>query len=266
MNLSTVATYDYLVPADGTTHCVKVKGGLTGTPYEIDWAAFALSDFQFYPQGCFIDNTQGTAPLTLAIPSLDYQAIVPTGAYQNVTFPSPSRCVMQLSGANANAVINFVDFPVIPTMPILATGLPAGASVEITNLPLPTADEALDPIVTAAGVPAANALTVQGSPGALVLSTPLNASAVTGISAAVSLAAASSALACVLGTAAATVAIQVTPDNVNWYTFQTLTEAAAFSACMALPENAIGVRFDVTANSGAVTAQVSARTNNGIQV
>ncbi len=266
MNLSNVGTYNYLVPVDGTTHCVNASGGLTGTPYEIDWAAFALSNFKFYPQGCFIDNTQGTGPLTLAIPSLGYQAVVPAGAYQSVTFPSPSRCVMQLSGANANAVINFVDFPVIPTSPILGTGLPAGASVEITNLPLPTADEALDPIVTAAGAPAANALTVQGSPGALIVSTPLNARAVTGISGVISLAGASSALACVLGTAAATVAIQVTSDNVNWYTFETLTEAAAFSECVALPENVIGVRFDVSANSGAVTAQVSARTNNGLQV
>jgi len=266
MQLSQLGTYNYLVPVDGTTHCVTAAGLISGAPFELDWSAFALSNFKFYPQGAFIDNTQGTGPLTLKIPSLNFQIIVPTGAYQAVTFPSPARCVMQITGANANAVINFVDFPVIPTPPILATGLPAGASVQISNVPLPTSDEALDPIVTAVGTPAANALTVQGAPGALVLSTPLNASAVTGISATVSLASASSALACVLGTAAATVAIQVTPDNVNWYTVQTLTESGAFSAAIALPENAIAARFNVTANSGAVTAQVSARTNNGLQV
>ena len=266
MNLSTLGTYNYLVPVDGTTHCVTAAGLITGTPYEIDWSAFALSNFKFYPQGAFIDNTQGTGPLTLAIPSLNFQLIVPTGAFQAVTFPSPARCTMNVTGANAAAVINFVDFPVIPTPPLLATGLPAGANVTVSNTPLPTSDEALDPIVTAVGAPAANALTVQGSPGALVLSTPLNASAVTGISAAVALTTASSAVACVLGTAAATVAIQVTPDNANWYTLVTLTEAGAFSAVEALPENMLGIRFNVTANSGAVTAQVSARTNNGLQV
>ena len=264
MNLSTFGTYNYLVPVDGTTHCVTAAGLITGTPYEIDWGAFALSNFKFYPQGAFIDNTQGTGPLTLAIPSLNFQIVVPTGAFQAVTFPSPARCVMAITGANAGAVINFVDFPVIPTPPLLATGLPAGANVTVSNTPLPTSDEALDPIVTAVGAPAANALTVQGSPGALILSTPLNASAVTGISAAVSLANASSALACVLATAAATIAVQVTPDNANWYQFATLN--AAGSLAIELPENAIGVRFDVTANSGSVTAQVSARTNNGVQV
>ncbi len=264
MNLSTFGTYNYLVPVDGTTHCVTAAGLITGTPYEIDWGAFALSNFKFYPQGAFIDNTQGTGPLTLAIPSLNFQIVVPTGAFQAVTFPSPARCVMSVTGANAGAVINFVDFPVIPTPPLLATGLPAGANVTVSNTPLPTSDEALDPIVTAVGAPAANALTVQGSPGALILSTPLNASTVTGISAAVSLANASSALACVLATAAATIAVQVTPDNANWYQFATLN--AAGSLAIELPENAIGVRFDVTANSGSVTAQVSARTNNGLQV
>lgn len=266
MNLSNLSTYNYLVPVDGTTHCVTAAGLLTGTPFEIDWAAFALSNFKFYPQGAFIDNTQGTGPLTLAIPALGFQIIVPTGAYQDVAFPSPTRCVMQISGANAQAVVNFVDFPVIPTAPILGTGLPAGASVQISNTPLPTSDEALDPIVTAVGTPAANALTVQGSPGALTLSTPLNASTATGASASVSLANASSALACALGTASATVEIQITPDNTNWYTVETLTESAAFSAALALPENALAARFNVTANTGAVTAQISARTNNGLQV
>ncbi len=264
MNLNANGTYNYLVPVDGTTHCVTASGPVTGTPATIDWGAFALSNFKFYPQGAFVDNSTGTGPLVIAIPQIAYQTIVPAGALQAITFPSPARAVMQVSGANSNAVINFVDFPVIPTPPYTPTGIPAGSSVSISNTPLPTTDEALDPIVTAAGMPAANALTVQGVPGALTLSTPLNASTVTGISAAVSLANASSALACVLATAAATIAVQVTPDNANWYQFATLN--AAGSLAIELPENAIGVRFDVTANSGSVTAQVSARTNNGVQV
>ncbi len=266
MNLSNRSTFNFLVPADGTTHCVTATGLLTGAPFEIDWAAFALSNFKFYPQGAYVDNTQGTGPLVLSVPEINFQTAIPSGAAQWVTFPSPTRCVMTLTGANAAAVVNFVDFPVFPTAPLLASGVPAGSDVQITNTPLPTSDEALDPIVTAAGTPAANALTVQGAPGALVVSTPLNASTVTGISGAVALGAASSSLACVQGTAAATVAIQVTPDNANWYTVETLTETGAFSAVEPLPENIVGMRFNVTANSGAITAQVSARTNNGIQV
>ena len=264
MNLTNQSTFNYLVPADGTTHCVTAAGALTGTPAEIDWGAFAQANFKFYPQGAFIDNSAGTGPLVLSIPQIHFQAIVPTGSLQAITFPSPSRAIMQISGANSAAVINFVDFPVIPTPPYSATGEPAGASVSISNTPLPTTDEALDPIVTAAGMPAANALTVQGVPGALTLSTPLNASTVTGISASVSLTTASSALACVLATATATVDVQITPDNTNWYTVETLSAAGSLAA--ELPENAIAVRFDVTANSGAVTAQVSARGNNGLQV
>lgn len=265
MQLTPVSTYNYLVPADGTTHCVVVTAALTGNPVDLDWLAFKQSNFNFYPQGCFVDNSQGTVPLIISIPSIQFKTAIPAGCFQLVGFPSPANCVMQLTGLNAAAILDFVDYPVVAGASTDASGIPAGNNVSITNTPLPTADQALDPIITAVGAPAANAATVQSNIPAITLSTPLNASTVTGASATISLLGQRIATAFVSATVAATGNVQVSPDGANWYNLDTINFTAAGSIVYTLPPGLNSARFDILTNTGAVTAQVAAIANNGMQ-
>jgi len=156
-----VPTYNYLVPADGTTHAVPYALALTGNPYEIDFRAFQQQFFKFRPQGAIVDNSLGTAPLVISIPSVLFNVAVPVGCYQTVSIPSPDPCVLTITG-NGNANVIFVDYPVITTQPVLATGEPVNGNVTVLNNPLNTADVGLDAIISALGTLAANGLTMQG--------------------------------------------------------------------------------------------------------
>ena len=265
MQTSSLPTYNYLVPADGTTHVVTANLDLTGSAVELDWSTFQQQNFKFYPQGAYINNLQGTEALTLSIPAIGFVVNVPAGASQNVGFPSPANCVMQVVGQNPAAVINFVDYPLITGAPVTSAGTPAGSAVSITNSPLDVADLAVEAIITAFGSPAANALAVQTAAPAITVSTPLNASAATGISSAVSMVNQRDGQAFVSATVAATGNLQVSPDGTNWYNAATINFSAAGSAVFPIPAGLNSVRFDILTNTGAVTAQVASIANNGFQ-
>lgn len=133
MTTSSLPTYNYLVPANGTTHAVfaAYDFAVAGTGAE-DWTAFAQNHFRFRPQGCFIDNTAGTAPAILSIQGIPFKAVMPAGYAGWVSFPSCANLVTQLSGTGT-VQLTYVDYPVINSAPVSASGNPASGNVAVTN-------------------------------------------------------------------------------------------------------------------------------------
>lgn len=140
MNINRISSYNYLVPADGTTHAVTYSGTLVAPilPPPIDWHSFQQNNFPFRPQGAKLDNTLGSEPLVLSNLSTGETSSCPVGATRWVSFVSTAQMQQQVSG-NGAISIQFVDFPVIETAPVDATGAPiassGGESVSVSNFP-----------------------------------------------------------------------------------------------------------------------------------
>ncbi len=139
MNINQGGTTNYLVPSSGKTHFVSYGGVFSATPYPIDWRQYSLNNFPFQPQGAFIDNTQGTGPLTINIQPIDFNVVVPAGVGAQVQFPAPEGQSMKITGTGQATVV-FVDFPVLPnsglvdignTVNIVIAGISAGVSLPV---------------------------------------------------------------------------------------------------------------------------------------
>ena len=124
MSLSnaTNPTSNYLIPAGGNTHAVTLTGVLSATPQLVDWRQFTIDNFPFQPQGVFIDNSQGTGPITITIEPIGFNITCAAGISTQAQFPAPNGQSCNITG-NGQATLVFVDFPVLPS---------AGA-VSITN-------------------------------------------------------------------------------------------------------------------------------------
>ena len=107
------ATRNYLVPADGTTHCVKVT--LTPTPQGINlnWDSYSNNKFRFMPQGCYVDNSTSLQPVTIKIQPIGFTVTVAAGELKAVSFPAPSHQTAVISGTGGELSIFWVDYPVI---------------------------------------------------------------------------------------------------------------------------------------------------------
>lgn len=144
---------NYLVPSSGQTHAVEFNGVFSATPALIDWRQFSIDQFPFQPQGVFVDNTQGTGPLTITILPLGYNIIIPAGIAAQAQFPAPNGQTAQITGDGQASVI-FVDFPVLPSggstnvlntvavnivspdpLPVLAGANSAGIPYQNTEVP-----------------------------------------------------------------------------------------------------------------------------------
>src|SRR5574337_1321883 len=106
-------TLNYLVPASGTTRSVTLTGIFTAAPAQIDWNALAVQFSNFYPQGVFVDNTQGAGPLTINWQPLNFNVVVPAGVSGAYQFPAAMNETCTVTG-NGQATCVFVDFPVLP--------------------------------------------------------------------------------------------------------------------------------------------------------
>lgn len=105
---------NFLVPAGGGCHAIGFTGGYTGTPFPIDWRQFKIDNFPFRPQGVYIDNIDGTQPVTLRILPLGYRIICPAGASIARSFPAPMMQTCTLTGdpSAITTQVIFVDYPV----------------------------------------------------------------------------------------------------------------------------------------------------------
>jgi len=138
---------NFLVPAAGQTHCVRVEGSpFTDSPYLIDWRQFTVDNFPFAPQGIYIDNSKSTTDTTVIIQPLGYPITCPAGAILSTPFPAPNGQSAQIisPGSRPTDVTNvyFVDYPVFPffldpnqitgSQPVIISGIDTGNALNVT--------------------------------------------------------------------------------------------------------------------------------------
>lgn len=149
------AAQNYLVPSSGGTHAIPISGVFAGQPFIIDWRQFNTDQFAFQPQGVFVDNSQGTGTLTIAVnppgvpggvPVLGWNISVPAGAQLSTQFPAPNGQIWSITGLG-QATIIAVDFPVLPNGNAVTVLGTANVNIVSPN-PLP-----VQPTVNVAGAP-----------------------------------------------------------------------------------------------------------------
>lgn len=145
MDGSVVSTMNYLVPASGTTSGYPVSGVFSATPVVQDWRLVNLDGEQFVPSGVFIDNSQGTGPLTVFVQNANFSVVCPAGGRVSRQYPAPLDQITSITGQGQATVI-FVNFPVLPTSDVASS-----ASTAVT-----IADGANATFGAVADAPAAN--------------------------------------------------------------------------------------------------------------
>lgn len=115
---------NYMIPAVGTPRGFFWNGILTGAPVTIDFrnvSGGGIDGQVFRPSGVFIDNTQGTGPVTIVVNEIGYQMICLEGELLNLQFPAPVECTVSFVG-DGQTTIAFVDFPVLPYRNVATAG------------------------------------------------------------------------------------------------------------------------------------------------
>lgn len=115
---------NYMIPAVGTPRGYFWTGLLTGAPVTIDFrnvSGGGIDGQVFRPSGVFIDNTQGTGPVTIVVNEIGYQMICLEGELLNLQFPAPVDCTVSFVGSG-QTTIAFVDFPVLPYRNVATAG------------------------------------------------------------------------------------------------------------------------------------------------
>ena len=130
MNPQLNNTKNYLVPSSGQTHGVTFSGVFSATPLQVDWRQFAIDNYPFSPQGVFIDNTEGTGPITINFQPLNYNVICPTGVAGQFQFPAVDQQTSSITGLGQCTIV-FVDFPVLPNSGLINIGNPVIANVPV---------------------------------------------------------------------------------------------------------------------------------------
>jgi hypothetical protein len=122
---------NYLVPAAGSTSMYNISQVFSATPQNVDFRATSVDQAAFTPSGVFIDNSQGTGPLTVTINEAGFSITCAAGSRLQTQYPAPMAQSAAITGLGQATVI-FVDFPVIP----FSWG-PNGANgtVAVSNLP-----------------------------------------------------------------------------------------------------------------------------------
>lgn len=160
---------NYLVPSSGGTHFVPVSGVFGGTAFVVDFRQFTVDQFPFNPQGVFIDNSQGTGDLQVAISPGGWVIDCPAGARMSTSYPAPNGQSCSITG-NGQATVIFVDFPVLPnagavsvigTVNVNVTGpnpLPVLPPVNVGGVPYqvnvePLTAQVIDGFVTTTAAP-----------------------------------------------------------------------------------------------------------------
>lgn len=142
----TQTTQNYLVPASGTTHGYVYNSVLSATPQGINFDGLQIDSNPFCPSGVFIDNTQGTGPITININQMGYNIVCPAGTLMATQYPAPNPQAVSITGLG-QATLIFVDFPVIPFQ-VSANG---ASSVTLTNAPVALAPQNSTPVAASSG-------------------------------------------------------------------------------------------------------------------
>lgn len=107
-------TYNYLVPAAGTTRGVVIREPLvSGTVLKRDFRDLQLDGIPFIPSGVYIDNTDGLSDCTIVINEIGFKITAQAGQSIVCQYPAPSNQSASISGDGQTTIV-FVDYPVIP--------------------------------------------------------------------------------------------------------------------------------------------------------
>lgn len=123
MTMQQFTANNYLVPASGRVHGTKYTNDFGSVTSEdvINWGTYKINNFPFIPQGAFINNTEGTADLTIIIEEIDYKILVPAGIAKQAQFPAIEKSTFTISGQGKVSIF-FVDFPVLPDSGLVNIG------------------------------------------------------------------------------------------------------------------------------------------------
>ncbi len=114
MSEQLVNTYNYLVPAAGTTRSYRVTQNFAaGDIKHCDFRNMALDGVSFVPSGVLVDNTRGTGDCVITIIEFAWRIVVPAGTMINMPYPAPYNQTATIEGEGDVTVV-FVDYPVIP--------------------------------------------------------------------------------------------------------------------------------------------------------
>lgn len=128
--MSLINMVNYLVPAAGTTHAYPIFNTLVaGQTYGIDFNMESIDGQVFMPSGVFVDNSQGTQPLSITIVETGYTITCPAGQYLQVPYAAPNSQHVNFTGEGPVS-IQFVDFPV---QPFQTTPTGSSSAVTIAN-------------------------------------------------------------------------------------------------------------------------------------
>lgn len=142
MSEQLVNTYNYLVPAAGTTRSYRVTQNFaSGDIKHCDFRNMALDGLSFVPSGVLVDNTRGTADCVITIIEFAWRIVVPAGTTINMPYPAPYNQTATIEGEGDITVV-FVDYPVIPFISSSNSGggamsgvtrVLAGANISVDN-------------------------------------------------------------------------------------------------------------------------------------
>lgn len=111
--MSLLATYNYLVPAAGTTSAYILATLQNAVNQPLDFSQVSSqAGLPFNPSGVVIDNTLGTVAVTIVITPTNFKITCPIGKQMGMQYPAPAGHTATITGNLAN--LAFVDYPVIP--------------------------------------------------------------------------------------------------------------------------------------------------------
>lgn len=152
MSEQLVNTYNYLVPAAGTTRSYRVtQNFMLGEVKHCDFRNMALDGVSFVPSGVLVDNTRGTGDCVITIIEFAWRIVVPAGAMINMPYPAPYNQTATIEGEGDVTVV-FVDYPVIPFISNSGGGVMAGVTRVLAgdNISVDNTDPAF-PIISSTG-------------------------------------------------------------------------------------------------------------------
>lgn len=130
---TTSPTRNFLVPADGSTHCVRTDFTLApGVAQVFSWKTFSLDNFKFYPQGAYVDNTAGTADVLVTVNPIGYTFRIPAGSNKSVQYPAPAADQTISITGNGNVRVFWVDYPTFPDVDLQALNFSGSSPLPVT--------------------------------------------------------------------------------------------------------------------------------------
>lgn len=143
-----INTQNFLVPADGMTRVVLTyfSGAdalVLGTQQQINWTTYLINNSRFDPQGFYVDNSAGTAPVVIQSVNTAFTFTVPAGFSASQSFPSTAADRWNISG-EGTVKIYWANYPVFPfsSASLIAPG-DATAANQSLQIALETAGNAL---------------------------------------------------------------------------------------------------------------------------